>query len=498
MLRKLRIALAALFGVGVTLLLLGVWTQGLGWMAKLQFLPALFRIVGGATVFNVLIVCGILLFTLLFGRIYCSVICPLGIFQDVVIWIRRRLARIQFKLRASRMRRLKAEGKPVPRMAPSRLGKKFSYIKEQKWARYGVLAICIASMFVCGQLLIGILAPYSAYGRMINAIAGDGMPAALLITAAVTFVVIAVSAWVWGRGWCNTICPVGTILGTVSRFSVFHIGIDKSVCNNCGACAKGCRASCIDPVNHKVDGSRCVDCFDCIGNCKTGALSYKLRTSGKAEAPKADDSAQGRREFVKTGAAAIAALTVGQTLDAQEMKVDGGLAEIIAKQKPQRTCELVPFGAGSAKDFHSRCTSCQLCVAACPNGVLRPGTTLENFLQPEMGYDKGYCRPECNECGKVCPSGAIRPMDKGEKLGVRIGTAKVDVELCLAASKTEACGNCERHCPVGAIKMQNVDGVRRPVVMEEQCIGCGACEHLCPVRPISAISVNGLQTHIIK
>jgi len=212
-----------------------------------------------------------------------------------------------------------------------------------------------------------------------------------------------------------------------------------------------------------------------------------------------NDATSGRRDFLKTSAAALTAIVAGESLaKAQNMKVDGGLADVIPKSTLERECRLVPPGAGSIKDFYDRCTSCQLCVSACPNGVLRPGTDLEHFLQPQMGYENGYCRPECTACSDVCPAGAIRPVSREEKTLIRIGTAHVNVELCLAASGEASCGNCAYHCPTGAVTMQTVDGVRRPVVMEEQCIGCGACEYLCPARPISAITVNGLSVQTKK
>ena len=187
-------------------------------------------------------------------------------------------------------------------------------------------------------------------------------------------------------------------------------------------------------------------------------------------------------------------------LGAQNKRLDGGLADVIDKTSPERAERLVPFGAESVKDFYDRCTACQLCVSNCPNGVLRPSTDIGHFLQPQMGYEKGWCRPECTTCSQVCPAGAIRPLKAEEKLTHKIGTAKVNLSLCLAAKDEAGCGNCSRHCPVGAVRMVKTDGYHRsiPVVAEAQCIGCGACEYLCPARPISAITVDGISVHIKK
>ena len=164
----------------------------------------------------------------------------------------------------------------------------------------------------------------------------------------------------------------------------------------------------------------------------------------------------------------------------------------------EREPRLVPPGSQSVKNFYDKCTACQLCVSACPNGVLRPSTDLDHFLQPQMGYENGFCRPECTACSEICPSGAILKVERDAKTLVRIGKAVVNPELCLAAKGEAGCGKCARECPSGAISMVNIDGTRRPVVAEEQCIGCGKCEYLCPSRPVSAISVKGLETHISK
>ena len=259
MLKNLRISFAAIFFAGLTLLFLGIGRDWWGWMAKLQLLPACIRLASGALAGNIAIVAGILALTLVFGRIYCSVICPMGVYQDAVLWVRKTLSRSFPKNRS--------------------LQKRFSFSKERRWLRLSVAALCIISAFVCGQLLISILAPYSAYGRMVRAVstlAAGNASTALLGSAAVTFVTITLCAWVWGRAWCNTICPVGTLLGLISQAAFLRLNINEDKCISCGQCARNCKASCIDMKNHKVDGSRCVNCFDCIGNCREGAITYSF------------------------------------------------------------------------------------------------------------------------------------------------------------------------------------------------------------------------------
>ena len=487
MLRKLRIILAVLFFAGITLLLAGIGQQWWGWMAKLQFLPS-------CLAGNFIVIGGIVVLTLLFGRIYCSVICPFGVFQDFVIWLRRQVGltankiNVKRKVKAAQARKEGKDVDPVSTIKPE--VKHFEFNKERKLPRYVVLVLTALAVFVDLQLLVAIIEPYSAYGRMVHAAVGvcggATVPAALLTVAGATFVVIAVSAWLWGRAWCSNVCPVGTLLGLIGQLSLFKIRIDESKCAACGRCGRGCKTSCIDMDAHTVDYTRCIDCFDCIGRCKEGAISFgiKSRNKTKSDEKKEDDS--GRRAFIATTALMLGA---GSIAKAQEKRKDGGLAEVEDKQIPERWGRIVPPGAKSVEDFYGRCTACQLCVANCPNNVLRPSTDLGHLLQPQMGYEKGFCRPECTVCGDVCPAGAIRPVSKEEKLSIHIGTAEVNDGLCIG------CGKCSTICPTGAILMVTEDDRKLATVVDSQCIGCGKCEFLCPVRPISAITVNGLEEH---
>jgi len=482
MLRKTRITLALLFLVGITLLFAGVGAKWWGWMAKLQFLPSCLAL-------NFAVIAGVLLLTLLFGRVYCSVICPLGVYQDVVIWLRRSCGKLAMKL-----------FKPK-----KNLRLRFKFVKECKIIRYALLALTLVCIVAGVQVVVALIAPYSTYGRMVRSaleiVRGESLPASLLIAAGVAFVLITALSWLRGREWCNTVCPVGAFLSLFARFSLFKPVIEESKCISCGKCVSGCKTSCIDFKNKKIDSARCISCFDCLGSCSRGALKYRFAFGKKSSEPLPAKAVaptdNGRRNFIATGVALIGA---GIAAEAQNKRLDGGLADIVAKQQPARKERLVPFGAKGVKDFYDRCTACQLCVANCPNGVLRASTDLEHFLQPLMGYENGYCRPECTACSDVCPTGALRPIGRDEKMNIRIGTARADLTACLAAKGEAGCGNCSRHCPSGAIRMVESEGrrFRIPVVSEEQCIGCGACEYLCPVRPVSAITVDGLSVHISK
>ena len=468
MLRKIRIILATLFFLSVTALFVdssGTVKEWLGWTAKMQFLPALLAM-------NIVALVVLVALTLLVGRVYCSVICPLGVMQDVVSWI------------SGRRKKKKS---------------RFSYSSEKRWLRYGILVVFVALLIAGLVPIAALIAPYSSYGRMVRSVVSPSL-SPVAIVAAVSFVVVAILAWIGGRTYCNTVCPVGTVLGFFSRFALFRPMIDTSKCNNCKLCSKKCKASCIDAKNHRIDYSRCVACMDCIYTCKHGAISLPPGPSPKergVDTPGGDKAGDEMRRKFLTLSATLAATSL---IKAQEKKVDGGLAAIEAKQKPNRNTPLVPPGAKSMRHFAQHCTACQLCVSECPNNVLRPSTNLETLMQPEMSYEDGYCRPECTRCSEVCPAGAIRPITVAEKSSTRIGHAVWIRKNCLPVADGVECGNCARHCPSGAILMVHMDAnddesPKIPVIDTERCIGCGACENLCPARPFSAIYVEGHERH---
>lgn len=325
---------------------------------------------------------------------------------------------------------------------------------------------------------------------------------AVFILSLLTFVVVSVLAWKNGRTYCNTICPVGTILGFLSKYSYYKIHIDTDKCNGCRRCVRECKASCIDAASHKVDHSRCVACFDCLDSCSTNAITYTHKKCKQEEPKKSSETKEDKAvDSAKRGMLTVSgALLVSSALKAEEKIYDGGLAVIEDKIAPKRSTRIVPAGSLSLSNFAKNCTGCQLCVSVCPNYVLRPSTSLMNFMQPEMSYEIGYCRPECTKCSEVCPSGAINKIDKADKSSTQIGHAVLIEQNCVVLTDGVECGNCATHCPTGAIMMvaakdEKYGGRKIPVVDTEYCIGCGACENLCPARPFSAIYVEGHTMH---
>ncbi|NDV82514.1 4Fe-4S binding protein [Bacteroides sp. 51] len=503
MLRKTRRIVAAIFFVLVTLLFLdftGAAHLWFGWLAKIQLVPAILAV-------NVAIIIGLALLTLIFGRIYCSVICPLGVMQDGISFV---------------------SGK--------RKGKKnrFRFSKAISWLRYSVLGVFIIGLIAGIPAIFGLLEPYSAYGRIASNLFapvyrwGNNLLAVfaeradsyafyptevwvkswvVFGVAIATLIIVAILAWRNGRTYCNTICPVGTFLGFISRFSILKPTFDTEKCTKCGVCERNCKSSCINSKTMTIDQSRCVTCFDCIDKCKFGAMKYEVRKAGKKEIAASTPSESKESKGVKdSGMTRSAFLSIAglfaftHTIKAQQLHVDGGLAEIEDKKRPDRKTPVVPPGAKSLRNMNNHCTACQLCVSACPNHVLRPSEKLSTLMQPEMSYEKGFCRPECSECAQVCPADVITLSSLAEKSSIAIGQAIWIKENCIVNTDEVQCTACQQHCPTGAILLVDRDpgqekSLKIPVVDKELCIGCGACEYLCPARPFSAIYVEGYVKH---
>lgn len=336
MLRKLRIAAAVVCFALVTLLFLdftGTLHAWFGWLARIQFLPALLAV-------NVGVVAALVVATLLFGRVYCSVVCPLGVMQD-----------------------------GISHLAGQRTKNRFRYSPAKTALRYTVLALFIAALAAGIGSLVALLAPYSAYGRIAqNLLAplwgwGNNLlayfaeridsyafyrtdvwvrSAATFAVAAATFALIAVLAWRNGRTWCNTVCPVGTVLGFLARFSLLRPAIDPEKCVGCNRCARNCKASCIDVEHHRIDYSRCVVCMDCIDTCHKNAIAYELRP--KTRKPAKEEKRESGREENPAGLSRRSFLSLTgvfaahTALRAQEKLTDGGLA-VIEQKKNSPPCD---------------------------------------------------------------------------------------------------------------------------------------------------------------
>ena len=435
----------------------------------------------------------ILILTVLFGRVYCSTICPLGFLQDVINFAGKKI-----------------KGKK----------RQLSFLKDQKLLRWILVAIAVIP-FVFGIALgINLLDPYSIYGRIVVNIfrpiivLGNNLLSSLLevfnvfslypyelkiyslIPVLIAFLYLAfVSylAFTKGRLFCNTVCPVGTLLGYISKYSLFKIVIDKEDCLNCGLCELDCKGNCINSEDQSVDMSRCVMCFNCINSCPTEGI--KFSNTFKRENFQTLKVDQSKRNFlISTGVY----FTTVSTILAQAKK------KILVTKKSTvpvlRNNAVSPPGSISVERFNSKCTACGLCVSSCPTQVLQPSFLEYGFLgmmQPRFDNSSGFCNFDCTICGDVCPTGAILPVIKDKKQLIQVGKAKFIEDNCIVKMQKTDCGACAEHCPTKAVHMIPYENnLVIPEVREEYCVGCGACEFACPVIPYKSIYVEGNPLHL--
>ena len=272
-LRILRIVLATFAMLGLTLSLLdftGLASDYLGWIAKIQFMPS-------ALALSVWTVLAILAVTFLFGRVYCSVLCPLGILQDIFCFFRR-----IFGLRFSSAAPLAGAARTVRevvRMAIAVVffGGAFLGFHYQWLEPYGIYSR--AAQTLLGPLWgIGnnaLAAWAERTGRYTFYAVEQVAPALCVMAVSAGLLALIAALAVWrGRVWCNTICPVGTVLAHVARHARFKPTIDPAKCVKCGLCARACKGGCIDVKTGKIDLVKCVGCFDCGAACGKGALTW--------------------------------------------------------------------------------------------------------------------------------------------------------------------------------------------------------------------------------
>ncbi len=494
MLRRLRILAALSFFVSISLLFVdvsGTFSPHWSWLAKVQIVPALLA-------FNVFILLCLFALSLFFGRVYCSIICPLGVLQDILasFWQRR----------------------------------SYTYKKPLTLCRWAFFLVFVASWPLSLPLISNLLEPYSVFGRIATDIFAPIWTALSNVLADVaeymdSFAigpspllqkgVTALGAAIFslalliflalrnGRTWCNTVCPVGTFLGQVNRLALVRPRMNEN-CTSCGLCSRKCKASCIDSKEKRIDASRCVACFTCHSVCKFEAIKLlPFKKEGKKSVSKEPLHAS-RRAFVKglvpvsIGGLALAGNTKAATYGEAKEKASGNQRQVEAlseaKSRPERERPIRPPGSVGQRYFIKHCTGCQLCVAACPHNVLRSFDRGLASLQPTMSFEHGFCRITCVDCSKVCPTGAILPINPADRSLIQCGQASIDLEACIVNADGTQCTACSRICPTDAINLvQNPRGGMHkiPVVDNEQCIGCGACEYVCPVRPLAAVQVRG-------
>ena len=461
----------------------------------LQFIPSILKFITFAGILSVGFVVVILL-TMLYGRVYCSTICPLGIIQDVISYISR-------KLRTKRFR--------------------FKYARPNYFLPYSLLILTVVTLLFGNLIVLYLLDPYSNYGRFASVF---GRPVYILINnlladILIKFKVYALSPFdiahfdwlvivfplmllglvIWlsvtrGRLYCNTVCPVGTFLGILSKFSLFKIKIDTGKCTQCAKCAFVCKAQCISAKERTVDFSRCVGCFNCLTTCDNNSIKYQLSESYKKKKIEVQSTDESKRKFL-AGSLLLTGVLFGLSRSARGGDTQGKSGKNLIPIRKKHYCS--PPGSKSIQHFNKICTACHLCVSACPNGILQPSMLeygMEGMLQPYMDNLSGFCNYDCTKCGEVCPTGAILPLKVEGKHTCQVGIVHFIKQNCIVYKDETSCGSCSEHCPTQAVRMVPYKGVLFiPQVNESICVGCGACEHVCPARPYRAIYVEGNPVH---
>jgi polyferredoxin len=498
-LKKLRIFFSLLFFAVISVLFLDftgtVYIPATHVFLHFQFVPSLIMFIAtlapAALGFALIII-----LTLLFGRVYCSTICPLGTLQDFIAYLSRKLS---------------------PRK------KNFKFKKPNTLLRYSILAVVALSLLTGSILLVNLIDPYSTFGKIfsnffrplhvvVNNVVSKGLSyadiywlprikwiavnRAALVLALGWFILLVVLTVRRGRLYCNTLCPVGTLLGLFARFSVFRITLDKTKCNSCGKCSAVCKSECINPLDQKVDFSRCVGCMNCLDPCPDKGVKFRPFWV-KDETVIIDYDPQ-KRDFFKKSGLVIAGSMIAGKIFSQD---DETKKEVIQASVPiNREFPVTPPGAKGQERFNSLCTACHLCVSACPTEVLQPTYFLyglTGFLQPRMDYITSFCNFECTLCGEVCPTGAILPVSSEEKKLLQLGKSYFVKENCIVYTKDTICGACSEHCPTKAVHMVPYkEKLNIPEVNNKICVGCGACEYACPTDPKS-IYVEGNPVHLV-
>lgn len=444
----------------------------------------------------------VILLTLVFGRIYCAMLCPLGVLMDLSAKLAKRTGK----------------------------RRKLPYQKGKTWLRASVVALCAGGLIAGSTLPLVFLDPYSVFGKITaatlrpvlgwgnHAIAATGLihpvdvSPVSWITAGVALALlglVVISAVFRGRLWCNSACPVGALLGFFSKHALFRLRIAESACVGCSMCERVCPAQCIDFKNHRIDHSRCVMCLDCVTSCKRSGIHLKRRGVSTAPSTAAGSSTAlppvNRRVFLTAATLLPAAALAepgerrGKGGPQRKEEGEGCGGNCRCKLTQHNKQPVLPPGAGSLERFQELCTACHLCVANCPDQVLRPSITqfgLAGFLQPYQDFEVSFCSYNCSNCSQICPTGAIRPVTVEQRRTIRTGTAEFFRGRCIVKTEGTSCGACSEHCPTQAVHMVPwKNGLTIPEVDPDLCIGCGGCEFICPVRPKKAIIVNGLKAH---
>ena len=516
--RRIRMAVAAIVFILICLAFSGLMPQATA-LLKIQAAPSLMKTIAAFSTGALATCIVILLVTFLFGRFYCSVVCPLGIAQDIAAFIFRR------------------KGKPLP--------------PHLAFPRAIALGVVIGLLVIGWTLGFKMLDPYSNFGRPFAAwnqpkpavvekadetaaeeddddsseeqsaaaattdTAESSCPSGCILSSygigAILPVIVIIGVAIWRkRLFCNALCPVGTTLGIVSRIGLFKLSITEK-CIKCGRCVRACNAGCIDIDHHDIDNARCVRCMNCIAACPMGAIDFgrpvvaTKTTEQPSEQSVAETTEQpvekqttdlSKRELLLAIPVGLVGLGVSAAAGKHFLKalLDAKTAEATESEEETAAAPqfILPPGAGDVARFATKCTACLLCVHNCPSKIIKPSPTGYGFVRLDLANSK--CGFDCNRCSQICPTGAIRPVPLAEKQKLRIAQAAINYKNCKVFQDDEPCGKCAEVCPTKAITLRKTGA---PKMTKNLCIGCGACQAICPQKTITVSPIakqEGVET----
>ncbi len=381
--------------------------------------------------------------TLVFGRVWCGWICPLGAILEL--------------------------------FGPKGMRKMRPWFRQIKY----VFLITLLLMAVFGSLAFIWLDPITILVRGVadpisvafSIIETPGLRVLTLLSMVPLLLVLSLNL-IEKRFWCRHFCPLGAIIGLGSKFAWIRRRVNAASCVQCGDCVKTCPMGAINPETIRHDPAECIMCMDCAAPCPKTAIRF-----GKQPTPRwGFEYDPSRREFIGGAATAAAGLVLLGT----------GLG------KPNAADLVRPPGVTNEAEFLDKCIRCDQCVQACATHALHPvtfGASWDALWTPAINGSLGYCSNDCNRCGQVCPAGAIPALSLQDKRKQVMGVAVLNEPACIN------CMVCEKACQLKAIDRTEVhkEGKAKPlpVILTDKCNGCGQCEYKCPAPPAIRVFARG-------
>lgn len=390
---------------------------------NIQLIPLIQKTIFNCSIFVVIILSILTLSALLFGRLYCSLICPLGILQEFIYLIYLKIN--------------------------NNIISKAKYHKPKPY-KYFIFALVFGSVFAGSSIIIKYIDPYSIFASFVS-FSIYGIIIVILILSVLFFK---------DRFFCTSVCPVGTMLGLLSKISFFKIYLDNN-CISCGLCSKNCLSKCIDIKNKTVDNENCIKCLKCISICPKNSIKYGIKLE------KTKFNPNRRRAIISIGASAlfISAYAAGISFS---KKIYKNLKKTI-----------LPPGAKDIQKLANKCTNCNLCIVNCPMKILDKADFDYKTIHINFKKGKQYCNFNCSKCSQICPTGAIKNITLKQKQKTKIANSYIN-QNCIE------CGKCISKCPKDAISY--IENSLK--IDNSKCIGCGICKAVCSSNAVDIYPIE--------